>query len=99
MQLTVVLKGSRLLFNSFLLRFKSKNGFILEICEVEHLKKKMLVSWKVKLFSLTGLFLPNLCSNRGFEWKIIGEMLESSLKNKSQNHLLEDIFQPPDSKV
>ena len=25
-------------------------------------------------------------------------MLESSLKNKSQNHLLEEIFQPPDSK-
>ena len=40
-----------------------------------------------------------MCSHRGCkcEWKIIDEMLESSLKNKSQSHLLEEIFQPPNS--
>ena len=61
-------------------------------------KEKTSVSWKVKLFCLPGLFLFNLWSYRGCEWKIIGEMLESSLKNKSRSHLLEEIFQPPDSK-
>ena len=42
MQLTVTSSGSQLLFNSFLLRFKSKNEFILKICKVGHLKKKRL---------------------------------------------------------
>ena len=52
----------------------------------------------MNLFCLSGLFLANLCSNQGCEWKIIGEMLESSLKSKSQSYLLEKMFQPPDSK-
>ena len=38
-----------------------------------------------------------MSSARGCEWKVIGEMLESSLKNKSQSHFLE-IFWPADSK-
>ena len=37
-------------------------------------------------------------SNRGCEWKIIGGMLQSSLKNKSRSHFLEEIFRPADSK-
>ena len=41
MQLTIVSSGSQLLFNSFVFRFKSKNEFILEMCEVEHLKKNV----------------------------------------------------------
>ena len=49
-------------------------------------------------FCLTGIFLPNLYSNRECEWKIIGEILESSLKNKSRSHLLKEIFRSPDSK-
>ena len=39
-----------------------------------------------------------MCSTRGCEWKIIVKMFESSLKNKSQCHSLEEIFRPPDSK-
>ena len=55
MQLTVVSSGSQLLLtNSLLFYFKSKKDFILKICKVRHLEKKCL-SWKVKLFCLTGL--------------------------------------------
>ena len=61
----------------------SKNEFKNEL-------KKPFVSWKVKL---TDLFVPTLCSNRGCELKIIGEILESSLKNKLRSHC-----QPPDNK-
>ena len=39
-----------------------------------------------------------MCSNRCHEWKIIGEMFESSSKNKSRSHLLEEIFRLADSK-
>ena len=54
--------------------------------------------WKVKLFCKTVLFSPNVCSTQDYEWKIIEEMLESSLKNKSRSHFLEEIFRPADSK-
>ena len=57
--------------NNFLCCFKSKNDFMLEICKFGHLK--MFVLWKVKLFCLAGLFLFNLCSNCGCEWKSIGD--------------------------
>ena len=53
----------------------------------------MFVSWKVKFF-----FSPNMCSTRYCEWKIIGEILESSIKNNSKSHFLEEIFRPADSK-
>ena len=52
--------------------------------------------WKVKLISTTVLYSPNVYSIRGCEWKIIGKY-ESSLKNKSQSHFLEEIFRPVDS--
>ena len=51
-----------------------------------------------KIILLSSFFLFNLWSNCGHEWKIIGEMLESSLKNKSGSHLLEEIFWPAGSK-
>ena len=50
---------------------------------------------EIILFSRS--FLSNLCSNRGCEWEIVAEMLESSSKNKSRSHLLEEMFWPPDS--
>ena len=37
-------------------------------------------------------------SKRCCEWKIIGEMLESSLENIPRSHFLEEIFRPADSK-
>ena len=39
-----------------------------------------------------------MCSIRGCELKIIGEMLGSSLKNKSRSHFLKEIFRAADSK-
>ena len=39
-----------------------------------------------------------MCSNRGCESKIVGEMLQSSLKNKSGSYFLEKNFQPADYK-
>ena len=39
-----------------------------------------------------------MCSTRYCEWKIIGEILESSIKNNSKSHFLEEIFRPADSK-
>ena len=44
-----------LLPNGVLFHFKSKNEFILEVCEV-------FASWKKKLFCITVLFSSNLCS-------------------------------------
>ena len=54
---------------------------------------------EITLLNRSFFFLPSLCSNRGCEWKITGEMLEFSLKNKSRSHLLEDMVRPPDSKI
>ena len=53
---------------------------------------KIFVSRKVKLFCLAGLFKHKL------KHKLRGELLESSLKNKSWSYLLEKICWPPDSK-
>ena len=53
-------------------------------------------SWKVKLISTTVLYSPNVYSIRDCEWEIIGKY-ESSLKNKSQSHFLEETFRPVDS--
>ena len=58
------------------------------------LKEKTFVSWKVKLFCMTVLFSSSMCSTRVCEWKIIGEILEFSLKNKSRSHFLDEIFRP-----
>ena len=61
-------------------------------------KEKTFASRKVKLFCLTGLFLPKLGSKQGCEWTIIGEIIESSLKSKSRSHLSE-LYKPPNSKA
>ena len=45
---------------------------------------------------MTVLYSPNVYSIRDCEWEIIGKY-ESSLKNKSQSHFLEEIFRPADS--
>ena len=96
MQLTDVLSGSQLLFIFF--NFILSERVYFKNMETRTFKEKMFVWWKEKLFCWTGLFLHNLCLTQSCESKIIGEMLESSLKNKSWSHLLEEIFQPPDSK-
>ena len=87
-----------MLSNCLLPRFNSKTNIILEICKEGNFKEKTHVSWKVKLIYIKVIFSPNVCSTRGCEWKIIGEMLESSLKNKSRGHFLEERFRPADSK-
>ena len=76
----------------FFFRFKPKKVFILK-----EFRGKIFVSRKVILFCLAGLFLPNLCSNK-LKHKLRGELLESSLKNKSWSYLLEEICWPPDGK-
>ena len=48
-------------------------------------------------------FILEICKvghlkTQGYQWKIFGEMLESSLKNKLQSHFLEETFQLADSK-
>ena len=99
MQLTVLSRGSLLLLShSHLLCFNSKNEFILEIWKVGHLKKKTFAFRKMKLFCKTVILSANLCSTRGYEWKVVGQMLESSLKNKLQSQLVEEMFWPADSK-
>ena len=62
-------------------RFKSKNGFILKTYKVRNLKKKHLSCGKWNFFCWTCLFFIRVF-NRGCEWKIIGEMLEFSLKKQ-----------------
>ena len=57
---------------------------MLEICKFGHLK--MFVSWKVKLFCLAGLFLFNLGSNCGCEWKIIGGGILCAVVNDHNMH-------------
>ena len=52
----------------------------------------------MRLFCIAALLSSNVCSTRGYEWKIIGEKLEPSLKNEWQSHILEEIFQPKESK-
>ena len=82
MQLAVVSSGPQLLLScsSLLLCFRSKNEFIIEICKVEHLKKKCLVESEIILHNSS--FSHSTSSTQGCEYKIIVEMLESSLKNK-----------------
>ena len=58
----------------------------------------MFVSWKVKSFWITILYSLSVCSTQDCEQKIIGEMIKSSLKNKSRSYFLEEIFWPADSK-
>ena len=52
----------------------------------------------MKLFCITVIFSPKVSSTRGCGWKIIGEMLESSLKNKSRSNFLEQTFGPANNK-
>ena len=87
----------QLYFSSLLFRFKCKNEFYFRNMYSRTFKRKMVVSWNVKLFWTT-LFSPSMCSTRGCEWKIIGEMLASSFKNKSRSHFLKEIFWPEYSK-
>ena len=72
MQHVVVSCGSQLfLYNTHLLRFKPGNEFISEIHKVRHLKKKTFVSWKVRQFYVTVLFLPNVWLTWDCELKLV----------------------------
>ena len=94
-QLTIVSSGSQfLLSNSTLFYFKSKKEFILEICKWDIYIKEHSSDGKWNYFVCS----HNVCSTQGSEWKTNDEILESSLKNKSWRHLLEEIFQPAESK-
>ena len=89
MKLTVVSSGSQLLFSiSLLFHFKSKNEneFNLEIRKVGHLKKTYLPCEKWN-YCIPVPFSLNAWSTQGCKCKILGEMLEFSLKYKSQSHI------------
>ena len=60
MQLTVTSSGSQLLLScsSLLFHFRFKNEFIIEICKVEHLKKKCLSCGKWNSFAWQFFFHP-----------------------------------------
>ena len=99
MQLIVAWSGSLLLSNDLLFRFKSKNEFILEISKLRQSKKKSFVSrGKWNYFGEKVFYHPTCVQIEFVNGKPLMKCWESSLKNKSRSHFLEEIFWPADSK-
>ena len=61
--------------NSLLFCFKSRNEFILDICEGRQLKKMHLSHGKWNYFEKQFFFHPTCVQLLGCDWKIIVEML------------------------